>query len=393
LFPDLSTLGADGYDAVTTYNYPSAPPQVPGAQAFSELADAGEWIWTQAAAKSPLPVIPVVSDGWDPRPWTPATSTWYVRSPADVTAFVANVVDIAESSPRVRPEPSPSPPLVMMEAWNEVGEGSYILPTVGDGSSYGDALAAMLTGPAPRTRTVLTLADTGPGDLHRHLSGELSEAGGAPVAAGSVALLATPVDGPGLFAEYSISGTVPPGAETAVVGFRVNAEGAGPASSDFSLYRASYVDPATGTEQVANGDFSSGAQSWGLGGQAVLAPSDRGTGQCVVVQASAAQQASLTSAAFPVDAGSDFVAAFDARVSPSSTGSGYFTVIFLSSDVEFLREEAALGPATVPLGSTSTDADGNYALDISTLGAARVILEASYPGDAHTWPAYARLAP
>jgi len=37
--------------------------------------------------------------------------------------------------------------LVLIEAWNEFGEGSYVIPTVGDGTSYGDALAATLTGP------------------------------------------------------------------------------------------------------------------------------------------------------------------------------------------------------------------------------------------------------
>ena len=393
LFPDLSGLAADGYDAVTTYNYPNAPPQVPGARPFTELVDAGRWIWTQAAAKSPLPVLPVVTDGWDPRPWTPSTSTWYVRDPIEVAAFVADVVDIAESSPRVRPEPSPSPPLVLMEAWNEVGEGSYVLPTVGDGSSYGEALAAMLLQPVTRVRTVLTLEDTGPADPHRRASGRLTDESGLAVTSASVELVATPLDGPGLFTQYSLSGKVPPGAETAVVGFRVNYEGAGPAACEFSLYRVSYVDPANGAEHVVNGDFSSGAQSWGLGGQAVFAPSDRGTGQRVVVQASSTQQASLTSAPFPVVANSGFRASFDARVSPSSAGSGYFTVIFLRSDVEFLREEAAFEPPSVPLGSPNTDAAGDYALDVSTLGAARVILEASYPGDAHAWPAYARLAP
>jgi hypothetical protein len=32
----------------------------------------------------------------------------------------------------------------MMEAWNEFGEGSHLLPTVGEGATYGDSLAAML---------------------------------------------------------------------------------------------------------------------------------------------------------------------------------------------------------------------------------------------------------
>ena len=37
--------------------------------------------------------------------------------------------------------------LVLLEAWNELGEGSYLVPTVGDGTSYTDSLAATLTTP------------------------------------------------------------------------------------------------------------------------------------------------------------------------------------------------------------------------------------------------------
>jgi hypothetical protein len=34
--------------------------------------------------------------------------------------------------------------LVLIEAWNDFGEGSDMLPTVGDGFSYGDAIGEML---------------------------------------------------------------------------------------------------------------------------------------------------------------------------------------------------------------------------------------------------------
>jgi hypothetical protein len=33
---------------------------------------------------------------------------------------------------------------VLIEAWNEFGEGSHMLPTDGDGFSYGDAIGQML---------------------------------------------------------------------------------------------------------------------------------------------------------------------------------------------------------------------------------------------------------
>jgi hypothetical protein len=51
------------------------------------------------------------------------------------------------SNPQLRLEPLPAPPLVLITSWNEIGEGNHLLPTVEDGTSYGDALAAMLTAP------------------------------------------------------------------------------------------------------------------------------------------------------------------------------------------------------------------------------------------------------
>lgn len=69
---------------------------------------------------------------------------WYARSPQDVAAFVGSGIAWANSNPQLRPEASPTPPLVLIEEWNEFSEGSYMLPTVGDGISYGAALGAML---------------------------------------------------------------------------------------------------------------------------------------------------------------------------------------------------------------------------------------------------------
>jgi hypothetical protein len=146
---------ADGYDAVTIYNYPFGT--VNGAQPFSVLSGAGHWIWGQGVLKSPLPFIPVAMDGWDPRPWNEG-NVWFSRSPQEVSTFVSHAMTWADSNPTLRPEPSPSPPIMLIEAWNEFGEGSHLLPTAGEGTSYGDALAAMLQAVAvlvsPDTATV-----------------------------------------------------------------------------------------------------------------------------------------------------------------------------------------------------------------------------------------------
>ena len=145
----FSIAKEDGYDAIGFYGYPFAPTAVNGAVPFSTLADAGHWMWNEATLSSPLPFIPTAMTGWDPRPWNEAEPItgdlmWYTRTPQDVAGFVDDAISWSVANPQLRPEPTPTPPLVLIEAWNEFGEGSHVLPTIGEGSSYGDALAAVL---------------------------------------------------------------------------------------------------------------------------------------------------------------------------------------------------------------------------------------------------------
>lgn len=142
----------DGYDAVAFYGYAFAPVPAPGPLPFSQLAAAGQWTWDQASQYGALPFIPTAMSGWDPRPWNETESTtgdlvWYTRTPPDFTAFVESAINWTASNPQLRPEPAPAPPLVLIEAWNEFGEGSHFLPTTGDRTAYGDALAVMLQAP------------------------------------------------------------------------------------------------------------------------------------------------------------------------------------------------------------------------------------------------------
>ncbi|MGA9528843.1 MAG: glycoside hydrolase family 99-like domain-containing protein [Terriglobales bacterium] len=149
LAPGFSIAGTDGYDAVALYNYPFAPPALNGQLPFSELSEAARWTWNEAEHDSSIPFVPTSMAGWDPRPWhevEPVTGDlmWYARTPPEVAALVRDAIDWANYNPQLRPEPAPIPPLVLLEAWNEIGEGSHVVPTVEDGTSYGDAIAAML---------------------------------------------------------------------------------------------------------------------------------------------------------------------------------------------------------------------------------------------------------
>jgi Glycosyltransferase WbsX len=145
----FSQARADGYDAVGLYNYPYSTTSVNGMLPFSALSDIGHRIWNEATLSGALPFIPTAMAGWDPRPWDetqPITKDlmWYERTPQDVATLLQDAIAWASANPQLRPEPAPAPPLVLIEAWNEFGEGSHFLPNSGDGTSYGDAVAAML---------------------------------------------------------------------------------------------------------------------------------------------------------------------------------------------------------------------------------------------------------
>jgi hypothetical protein len=159
---DLSMTAADGYDAISMYNF-FVSGVGSGLHPFSVLSDSRQVIWAQVAFTSPLPFIPVAIDGQDSRPVVPPESDWWVsRTPQDVTGFVSAAITWANSNPQLRPEPAPTPPLVLIEAWNELGEDSILVPTVGDGTSYGDSLAVMLLTASIPARNALPPAGASP---------------------------------------------------------------------------------------------------------------------------------------------------------------------------------------------------------------------------------------
>jgi hypothetical protein len=143
----LSGLLSRGrYDAVTQYAYPGAPGVRSGERSYRQLMASAEQSWDRFAEASPIPYIPDVMAGWDPRPWNERVDGrlfWYRRTPSRFEQFVRDSLRWSAANPGavVRGERRP---LVLIEAWNELGEGSYIVPTVGTCHSYGRALARAL---------------------------------------------------------------------------------------------------------------------------------------------------------------------------------------------------------------------------------------------------------
>ncbi len=175
---------------------------------FSALVDAAHWIWQESERYRPLPVIPVAMAGWDSRPWNQLETVWYTRTPSEVAALVGDAIDWAEMTPRLRVPASPARPIVLIEAWNEIGEGGHLIPTVGEGCSYGAAVTGELLEGSSRARTVLTVGEAGPTASPREASGRLTTAAGDPIGGAPILLVARPTatDGPGIVVPYVISG-------------------------------------------------------------------------------------------------------------------------------------------------------------------------------------------
>jgi hypothetical protein len=417
LFPDMSMVVADGYDAVTIYDYAGGLANLGtlfGLQPFSTLANTGSWFWSEASSRSLLPSIPVVQSGFDPRaqpPPSPATNFWVTTTPQDVTSFVTNAITWADSNPALRLEAASAPPIVLINAWNEMA--SVMVPTVGAGTSVGDALAASLAIPPTKAVTIVTLSDSGPMSPNRTATGTLNGGNGAALAGAPVSVAYIPAGGS--VSTYQVSGFAPASAVYAQLGFRINTDiagswpafwPAGPNACDLSIYQFSYVESGNATNLVPNSDFSSGAQAWTLGGQSQIVASDQGTGQMVQAAATAAQSATLSSAPFPVTAGAPYQVLVSARVPPSSAASGFFFVAFEDAtgnghyiSVAGPNPNNAKGE-TIPfketplvVGTATTDASGNFSLSLAGLGSQQVLLEAAYAGDAGHWPAYVQVSP
>jgi hypothetical protein len=275
------------------------------------------------------------------------------------------------------------PDHVIFQSW--VDHPDYVLPETRPGTF------TYLIDRYFRRRTALRLDVSAPAsDGSRSAGGTLTDETGRPLAALPVELSATPLDGTGTFAEYSLSGNVPAGATSAVVGFRVNTECGCAGASEFRLYGVRYAESG-GTNTVPNPGFDDGWAGWGAwgDGSVTLEPSDRAGGWMLHERASPSQFAALNSSGFRVSASGGFTLSFAARVAPLARGSGYFAIFFLGPTTEVARRTIALAPATLSYGSTTTGGDGSFHTTVRGLPEGTSLLEAWYRGDNRYFPAYA----
>jgi Glycosyltransferase WbsX/Divergent InlB B-repeat domain len=127
-----AALTGQTYDAMTQYNYVGYAGGAPGERVYQDVVGAEKAFWEVLATEPAYRYVPDVMAGWDPRPWNETFEGqlfWFKRSAAEVGSFLHDAVSWVNTHPNMAVEPPGSPPLVMVESWNELGEGAQILPT------------------------------------------------------------------------------------------------------------------------------------------------------------------------------------------------------------------------------------------------------------------------
>ena len=153
---------AEGYDAVTAYNWPHLGLAGEGMYApFEPLVPAYRRQWENILANAGIPLVPLpICGGWDSRPWHGDNNlVRYGRTPELFRKHMQDARDVLDHG---FPPSGNTPKLALVEAWNEWGEGSYIEPHAQYGFGFLDAIRDTFTD-APKEHADPTPIDLGLG--------------------------------------------------------------------------------------------------------------------------------------------------------------------------------------------------------------------------------------
>lgn len=231
-----------------------------------------------------------------------------------------------------------------------------------------------------RRRTALSSSVSG-----STLEGWLTAADtGEPIGDASISVTITPTDGSGVSALYTVAGTILAGTESIVFGARVNLECNCSGTSDFLV--SSFTMDA-GAAGVITSDFSNQLDGWGVSATGSPASTAKIEGSSLHVIAQPGQSVLLNSVPIPFSSAGPYTFGVSAQVSPKSSGSGYFTLVFLGASTEISRVRIPLAAASLPIGSATTDALGHYALPLPATGPDPFQVQSAFAGSDDAWPA------
>lgn len=135
----------NGFTHRTHYNLAPCSGPPPLEQNYKELIAANQSRW---AGRSGQPYLPIVTAGWDNRPWEgpnglgkPARCYFTDKTPELFANYLRNAIHWMNQ----HPSQTTAERILLIYAWNELGEGGYLVPTQADPSaSYLQTLQATL---------------------------------------------------------------------------------------------------------------------------------------------------------------------------------------------------------------------------------------------------------
>ena len=150
----VAALEAEGYDAVSGYNYPSAGDKGQIVAPYDDMVTGYKEIWDAIGGLTTLPYIPVTEPGWDSRPWHgPNARARTGKTPEKFRQMLLNAREFLKDR---------SPKVMLIEAWNEFGEGDYTEPHQEFGFGHVDAIREVFTN-APKEHEDIVPQDVGLG--------------------------------------------------------------------------------------------------------------------------------------------------------------------------------------------------------------------------------------
>ncbi len=152
-----------GFDAVFAYHWPTFSNQMPAAHTSRSIMNAQKKCWA-GQTKSRLPAATTVSMGWDARPWDQKQPLWRLSS----SEFQQLCVEARHQALKASHW---AEQMVMLDNWDEFGEGHYLAPTRQYGFEYLDAIRKAFA-PQAGEHTDLLPEDVGQGPYQRLFKGE-----------------------------------------------------------------------------------------------------------------------------------------------------------------------------------------------------------------------------
>lgn len=160
----LEILEKEGYDAVSGYNYPSAGDKGQLVAPYADMVTGYTEFWKAIQDNTILRYIPVTEPGWDARPWHgPNTRVRTGKTPALFEQMLRNAKEFVRKR-----TPDAKEKIVIIEAWNEFGEGDYIEPHQEWAFGHVDAVRSVFADSSESHEDIIPLdVGLGPYDLEK----------------------------------------------------------------------------------------------------------------------------------------------------------------------------------------------------------------------------------